>query len=95
MVVRLPRTGRRAAKLYLPNGAFTFASRQAYGLAYRSQRETSHDRALGVAAGLIFWDGAPQSPAIDGLRCDVVGRGIYTHATDSLTENILVDIQRS
>jgi hypothetical protein len=40
------RTGRRAAKLYLPNGAFTFASRQTYGLAYRSQRETAHDRAL-------------------------------------------------
>jgi hypothetical protein len=39
-------TGRRAAKLYLPNGAFTFASRQAYGLAYRSQREAPHDRAL-------------------------------------------------
>jgi hypothetical protein len=34
------------AKLYLPNGAFTFASRQAYWLAYRSQRETPHDRAL-------------------------------------------------
>ena len=41
-----PRTGRRAAKLYLPNGAFTFASSQAYRLAYRSQRETTHDRAL-------------------------------------------------
>jgi hypothetical protein len=41
-----PRTGRRAVKLYLPNGAFTFASRQAYRLAYRSQRETPHDRAL-------------------------------------------------
>jgi hypothetical protein len=41
-----PRTGRRAAKLYLPNGAFTFASRQAYRLAYRSQRETPWDRAL-------------------------------------------------
>jgi hypothetical protein len=41
-----PRTGRRVAKLYLPNGAFTFASRQAYRLAYRSQRETLYDRAL-------------------------------------------------
>jgi hypothetical protein len=41
-----PRTGRWVAKLYLPNGAFTFASRQAYRLAYRSQRETPHDRAL-------------------------------------------------
>ena len=33
-------------KLYLPSGAFTFASRQAYRLAYRSQREAPHDRAL-------------------------------------------------
>jgi hypothetical protein len=41
-----PRTGRRVAKLYLPSGAFTFASRQAYRLAYRSQRETPYDRAL-------------------------------------------------
>ena len=41
-----PRTGRRAAKLYLPNGAFTFASRQAYRLAYARQREPAHDRAL-------------------------------------------------
>ena len=41
-----PRTGRRAVNLYLPNGAFSFASRQAYRLTYRSQRETSYDRAL-------------------------------------------------
>jgi hypothetical protein len=41
-----PRTGRRAAKLHLPNGAFTFASRQAYRLAYACQREPAHDRAL-------------------------------------------------
>jgi hypothetical protein len=41
-----PRTGRRAAKLYLPTGAFTFASLLAYRLAYRSQRETTHARAF-------------------------------------------------
>ncbi len=41
-----PRTGRRAAKLYLPSGAFTFAARQAYKLAYRGLREAPHDRAL-------------------------------------------------
>jgi hypothetical protein len=39
-----PRTGRRAAKLYLHGGVF--ASRQAHRLAYRSQRETPYDRAL-------------------------------------------------
>ena len=41
-----PRIGVRAAKLYLPNWAFTFASREAYRLAYASQREPAHDRAL-------------------------------------------------
>jgi hypothetical protein len=33
-----PRTGRRVVKLCLPNGAHRFASREAYRLAYRSQR---------------------------------------------------------
>src|ERR1700690_1949778 len=32
-----PRTGRRAGKLYLPNGAFIFAARQAYRLFCRPQ----------------------------------------------------------
>jgi len=41
-----PRTGRRATKLYLPNDAYTFASRQAYRLAYPCQREPVHERAL-------------------------------------------------
>jgi len=41
-----PRTGVRATKLYLPNGAFTFASRRAYRLAYPCQREPARDRAL-------------------------------------------------
>jgi len=44
-----PRTGERVAKLHLPPGAFTFASRRAHKLAYRSQRETPRDRALGRA----------------------------------------------
>jgi hypothetical protein len=37
---RCPLHGRRAAKLYLPPGATTFACRQSYQAAYRSQRET-------------------------------------------------------
>jgi hypothetical protein len=52
---------RRAAKLHLPNGAFTFASRQAYRLAYRCQREQSHERALRRAfklRGKLGADGA-------------------------------------
>ena len=39
-------TRRRVSKLYLPAGAITFASRQAYRLGYRSQRGTAADRAL-------------------------------------------------
>jgi len=41
-----PKTLRRCAKLYLPSGAYSFASRQAYRLAYPSQRETEYDRLL-------------------------------------------------
>lgn len=41
-----PNTWRRCAKLYLPSGAVSFASRQAYRLAYPSQRETEYDRLL-------------------------------------------------
>lgn len=41
-----PKTFRRCAKLYLPSGAYSFASRQAYRLAYPSQRETEYDRLL-------------------------------------------------
>jgi len=40
-----PRTGNLVAKLHLPNGAHTFASRKAYRLGYRSQRESPRDRA--------------------------------------------------
>jgi len=41
-----PVKGSRAAKLHLPPGGDIFASQQAYGLAYRSQNETTGDRLL-------------------------------------------------
>jgi hypothetical protein len=41
-----PRLHRRVRKLYLPLGGRHFRSRQAYGLAYPSQRETAYDRAM-------------------------------------------------
>lgn len=41
-----PISGRRTAKLYLPPGATIFAARRTHGLAYRSQRETTIDRAI-------------------------------------------------
>jgi hypothetical protein len=44
-----PKRGDLVSKLYKPNGAGTFASRKAYRLAYRSQRQTPHDRALSQA----------------------------------------------
>jgi hypothetical protein len=44
-----PKTGSRVGKLHLPSGAFTFASRRAYRLGYRSQRETPRDRAVNRA----------------------------------------------
>jgi hypothetical protein len=47
-----PRTGANAAMLYLPSGAYTFASRKAYRLGYRSQRESPRDRSLSRAFAL-------------------------------------------
>ena len=47
-----PRTGESAKKLHLPSGADTFASRKAYRLGYRSQRESSRDRSSSRAFAL-------------------------------------------
>jgi hypothetical protein len=47
-----PATGRRAVKLYLPNGGQRFLSRQAYQLAYASQAEDRIMRAYRSAAKL-------------------------------------------
>ena len=44
--MRCPANGSRVGKLYCPAGADTFASRTAWGIAYRSQRETDSDRAF-------------------------------------------------
>jgi hypothetical protein len=41
-----PNENRRVRKLYLPLGGRRFRSRHAYRLAYASQRETVHDRAM-------------------------------------------------
>ena len=43
---RCPVTGRRVAKLHCPPGGDIFASRRAFGLAYRSQCERASERAL-------------------------------------------------
>jgi hypothetical protein len=70
-----PRTGRRVAKLYLPLDGLVFASRGAYGLHYRSQREARADRLMsrarrlharvggdGLALGQSAWS-LPPKPA--------------------------------
>jgi hypothetical protein len=44
-----PRRGDLVSKLYMPAGGGIFASRKAHRLAYRSQRQSPHDRALGRA----------------------------------------------
>ena len=44
-----PHTGENATKLHLPSGAYTFASRKAYRLGYRCQRESPRDRSLSRA----------------------------------------------
>jgi hypothetical protein len=49
-----PRTGRRAIRLHLPSGVYTFACRAAYRLAYRSQRETPRDRSLSRAVQFSY-----------------------------------------
>ena len=47
-----PVTGKRVTKLYLPPYANKFACRTAYGLGYRSQRQTPFDHALSQAFAL-------------------------------------------
>jgi hypothetical protein len=47
-----PRTSENVTKLHLPSGADTFASRKAYRLGYRSQRESPRDRSLSRAFAL-------------------------------------------
>jgi hypothetical protein len=49
-----PRLNRRVRKLYLPLGGRHFWSRRAYRLAYASQRETVHDRAMRRARKLYL-----------------------------------------
>jgi hypothetical protein len=44
-----PKRGDLVRKLYLPPGAFTFPSREAYRIGYRSQRESPHDRDINRA----------------------------------------------
>ncbi len=44
-----PRRGDLVAKLYKPAGDGIFASRKAHRLAYRSQRQSPHDRAISQA----------------------------------------------
>ena len=61
-----PAPGRRAAKLYLPTGGSRFLSRQAYGLAYASQREDEVARAHRRAARLHQCLGSPRRSAFGG-----------------------------
>jgi hypothetical protein len=66
-----PRTGRRTAKLFLPNGGQHFWSRSGYGLGYACQREGRFDRLQRRSAmlnrqlggkGWANWDSPPPKP---------------------------------
>jgi hypothetical protein len=58
-----PHLNRRVRKLYLPPGGQHFWSRRAYRLAYASQRQTVHDRAMRRARKLCLRLGG--DPAAD------------------------------
>ncbi len=60
-----PSTGNHVAKLHLPPGGITFASRRAYRLPYASQREPQHERALRQAFKLQARLGNPYGTADD------------------------------
>jgi hypothetical protein len=65
-----PRTGQRASVLWKPPGADYFASRQTWGrqVAYGSQFETPHDRALSKAQNIRYrLGGAKYVPLIEGI----------------------------
>jgi hypothetical protein len=61
---RIPECDRDA----LPSGAYTFACRKAYRLAYRSQRETPRDRALSGAFALRRKLGAARDGFAEAAR---------------------------
>jgi hypothetical protein len=56
-----PSSGRRAFKLYLPNGGRWFLSRAAYGLAYQVTREDALSRHLRRAGGILAKLGRPEA----------------------------------
>ncbi|ACA17776.1 hypothetical protein M446_3386 [Methylobacterium sp. 4-46] len=62
-----PLTGRRTSRLDLPLGATGFAARQAYRLAYRSQRESPRNRAISRAFKLRHQLGDSDGAIGDGL----------------------------
>ena len=80
---RCPRSGRRIAKLYLPNGAIRFAGLKTYLLAYQSQRETPMDRALRRLRKLKCcnrWRRMPDQAKVDAVgnlqsKIPAMGRG--------------------
>jgi hypothetical protein len=100
---RCPETGRRCAKLYLPNGGLRFLGRAAHGLAYASQREDAiaraHRRAARVHRKLGSDErlaGAPAPPRPRGMRRVTYGRLVAElwEAEDALGEAFLAGAAR-
>ncbi len=83
-----PATGRRTAKLYLPVGGSRFLSRQAYGLAYASQREDRVARAHRRAARVHQRLGGPCRSAFGATpsKPKWMRRGTYERLAAELQE---------
>src|SRR6187397_2323921 len=62
-----PRSGRRAAKLHMPLGAYQFASRKAYRLPYCSQRADAPERLRSRAIKLRQQLGDAEGDIGDGI----------------------------
>jgi hypothetical protein len=88
-----PRTHRKVAKLYLPNGGWRFWSRRAYRLGYACQRETELDRLMRKARKLSIalggdgdMDIPPQKPK--GMRWNTYDRRISEWEEAACSANI-------
>lgn len=86
-----PATGARVLKLYLPNGGDRFLSRDAYRLAYASQREGPTGRMHGRGRKLYARLGADYGRLLDGWPPKP--KGMHWHTYDAICERLEVEAE--